>query len=148
MLYEQQLNKELGRPEGSHLESTLSRIKSVCEPLVRGMLFSKAEPLPCAITGLSGFTETFAKQGITDKQGRNLRQFDLKKRLFKYPCSYLIYSPEFAALPPMAKEYISHRLGQILNGDDKSDAFTHLTEADRVALREILTETKPELLKP
>lgn len=145
--YEQQLNKELGRPEGSHLESTMSRIKSVCDPLVRGLLFSKAEPFPCAITGTSGYAEAFSKQGVFDKKGRNLREFDLKTRLFKYPCSYLVYSPEFAALPPIAKEFVYRRLWEALSGTDKSADFAHLSEADRTAIREILSDTKPEFLQ-
>ncbi len=145
--YETQLNKELGRPAGSHLESTLSRIKSVCEPLVRGLLFYKAEPFPCPITGTSGYTEAFAKQGITDTKGRSLREFDLKKRLFKRPCSYLIYSPEFSALPPMAKEYVYRRLWEILSNTDKSADFAYLSEADCAAIREILCDTKPEFMQ-
>ena len=145
--YEKQLNKELGRPEGSHLDSTLSRIRSVCEPLVQGLLFSKAEPLPCTITGTSGYTEAFSKQGGYDKKGRNLREFDLKKRLFKYPCSYLIYSPEFSALPPMAKEYTYRRLWQVLSGTDKSADFASLSESERTSIREILCDTKPEFVQ-
>ena len=39
-----------------------------------------------------------------------LREFDLKQRLFKYPCSYLIYTESFDALPPSVKERIYRRL--------------------------------------
>src|SRR5262249_22332981 len=49
--YEAALNKDLGRPAGYRSESTLSRIKSVCEPLVKAMLFSKEATLASPITG-------------------------------------------------------------------------------------------------
>ena len=37
--------------------------------------------------------------GCGDVAGRSLRDFDLTTRLFKYPCSFLIYSPQFDGLP-------------------------------------------------
>ncbi len=43
-------------------------------------------------------------------RGRSLRDFDLHTRIFKYPCSYLIYSEAFDAIPEPAKEYIYGRV--------------------------------------
>ena len=37
-------------------------------------------------------------RGPRDRRGRSLYQLDLDRRLLKYPCSYLIYSPAFDAL--------------------------------------------------
>ncbi len=34
----------------------------------------------------------------------------------------------------------------VLDGDDRSEEFEHLSDADRSAIREILEETKPEYL--
>jgi hypothetical protein len=45
------------------------------------------------VKGVSSFAEEFAAAGPRDGQGRSLRDFDLQRRLFKHPCSYLIYSP-------------------------------------------------------
>lgn len=42
--FEQLLNRDLGRPATFHSESTTSRIKSVCEPLVKALLFVKEAP--------------------------------------------------------------------------------------------------------
>jgi hypothetical protein len=142
--YEQALNKELGRKLTGHSESTLSRVKSVAEPLTQALLFVKEAPLTDAVAGTSGFAAEFAAQGPKDLQGRSLRELDLKRRLFRYPCSYLIYSEAFDALPPLAKEYVYRRLWQVLNGEEKGPEFAHLTGADRKAVLEILLETKPD----
>lgn len=145
--YEAALNRELKEPAGQRWASTLSRIKSVAEPLVEYLLYSNEAPLTSVISGTSGFTEEFSKCGPRDSKGRSLRDFDLKTRLFKYPCSFLIYSPSFDALPLEVKNYVLVRFHEILSGKDQSKAFAHLSTADRQALLEILTETKPGLWK-
>ena len=94
-----------------------------------------------AIQGNTTFTERFSSLGPHDSQGRSLRQLDLQKRLWKYPCSYLIYSDSFKSLPIEMKSYVRNRFEQILSGEDRSEKYQHLTEADRVAVREILNET-------
>ena len=55
------------------------------------------------------------RRGPRDTKGRSLRDFDLKTRLFRYPCSYLIYSRAFDSLPGEVKDYIYERLWEILN---------------------------------
>ncbi len=143
--YQESLNKELQEPEGKMWDSTKSRLKSASEPLVEYMLFSSEVPLTHKITGSSKFTEEFAQRGPRDKQGRSLRDFDLEKRIFKYPCSYLIYSESFAALPKQAKDYVLKRLWEVLSGQDQSKPFAHLSTADRQAILEILKDTMPDL---
>jgi hypothetical protein len=141
---EAELNKALNRHEPGHTESTLSRIKSAAEPLVRYMFFSEEAELTGPVRGTSTFADEFAKRGPFDRQGRSLRDFDLQTRMFKYPCSYLIYSESFRRLPAEAKEYVYRRLGEVLSGRDESKEFTHLTGRDRRAIREILHDTLPE----
>jgi hypothetical protein len=142
--YEQTLNRELGKPANEHWDSTTSRIKSVCEPLIEYLLFCDETPLTHKIEGTSSFAAEFQQQGPRDKKGRSLRDLDLTRRMFKYPCSYLVYSPSFSALPKEAKDYVFRRLHQILTGQDQGDKFKHLSSDDRKAIREILTETLPE----
>jgi len=141
---EQTLNRELGKPANEHWDSTTSRIKSVCEPLIEYLLFCDETPLTHKIEGTSSFAAEFQQQGPRDKKGRSLRDLDLTRRMFKYPCSYLVYSPSFRALPKEAKDYVFRRLHQILTGQDQEDKFKHLSKDDRKAIREILTETLPE----
>jgi hypothetical protein len=142
--YQQSLNRELHEPADKIWDSTKSRIKSAGEPLVEYLLFSGEAELTAPIQGTSGFAETFAKVGPRDQKGRSLRDFDLHTRMFKYPCSYLIYSPSFAALPTEVKSYVLRRMQEVLSGQDQTDKFKHLSAADRTTIAEILRDTWPE----
>ena len=142
------LNRELKEPADHEWESTKTRIKAACEPLVEYLLFSSEARLTHPVQGTSGFAQQFAKDGPCDKQGRSLRELDLGTRLFKYPCSFLIYSPSFAALPSEAKAYVWRRMWEILAGQDTSPKFAHLTPDDRRAILEILRDTISDLPAP
>jgi len=104
------------------------------EELVRYMLFANEAPLEAPVKGTSGYTEEFAARGPRDPQGRSLRDFDLHTRMFKYPCSYLIYSEAFESLPKPAKEYVYRRLLDVLSGREQDPAFARLTAEDRQAI--------------
>jgi hypothetical protein len=142
--YEQALNRELNRGANYRSDSTVSRIRSVAEPLVRGLLFSGEAKLEGPASGTSGFAAEFAARGPSDPQKRSLRQFDLKERLFRYPCSYLIYSEAFDALPNEAKEYVYRRLDEVLTATQPPKEYAHLSPADREAIHQILRDTLPE----
>jgi hypothetical protein len=135
------MNEALHEKPDHVFESTPRRIKGACEPLVRAMLFCDEAKLTDAITGSSDFTRQFVDAGIKDRAGRSLRDFDLHTRLFKYPCSFLIYTDSYAALPAPAKEYIYQRLWNILTDKEAGIEFTHLSQTDRKAIREILAAT-------
>ncbi|MBA4019681.1 MAG: hypothetical protein C0483_21160 [Pirellula sp.] len=144
--YEAELNRELGEPATKRWASTDSRIKSVCEPLVRYLLMSEEALLEDPLVGTSSFAAEFSKQGPHDSRGRSLRELDLKRRLFKYPLSYLIYSKPFDALPAEAHAYIYRRLWNVLHSADADGReFRHLSPADRRAIVEIVCDTKAGL---
>jgi hypothetical protein len=145
-LYEEaDINKALGRPATERSESTARRIKNAAEPLVQYMLFSGEAQLTEPVRGTSDFTREFEHRGPCDNQGRTLRAFDLDHRLFRYPCSYLIYSRAFDELPGDVKDQVWQRLSEVLTGKDTSKEFAHLTATDRQAIREILLATHPAL---
>jgi hypothetical protein len=115
------------------------------------LLFVDEAPLPGRVQGSSGFTEKFSALGSRDSKGRSLRQFDLQRGLMRYPCSYMIYSQAFDALPVAARDAVYKRMWQILSGEEVSAPYTHLSLADRQAVVEILRETKkglPEYFQP
>lgn len=124
-------------------EAAQRKIEAPAEQLVEYLLFTNEAPLKEPVKGTSGFAEEFAARGPRDHQGRSLRDFDLSRRIFRYPCSYLIYSDDFDGIPEPAKSYIWRRLYEVLSGKDQSPAFASLSEADRKAIYEILTATKP-----
>jgi len=146
VLQSDELNRALGAPLRPLTEGSRRRIGYACEPLVEALLYSEEPPLPGPVKGNSTFAADFEKRGPFDRKGRSLRQFDLSKRLFKYPLSYLVYSRGFAGLPPEARDVVSRRLQEILSGRDDKPAFRHLSGEDRRAILDILTDTLPTLL--
>ena len=115
------------------------------EPVVEYLLFANETALTDKIVGTSGFTAEFIKQGPHDQRGRSLRELDLQTRLFKYPCSYLIYSAAFDQLPPPLKVEIYRQLWEVLNSPKTDSRFRHLSNADRRAIIEIVRDTKRDL---
>jgi hypothetical protein len=109
------------------------------------LLFVDEAPLKGRIEGSSGFDRKFAAGGPRDSKGRSLRQFDLERRLLRYPCSYMIYSAAFDALPAATRDAVYQRMWSVLTGKVRGDRYTRLTAADRQAVIEILRDTKPGL---
>ncbi|AGA30697.1 hypothetical protein [Singulisphaera acidiphila] len=143
--YEKEFNKALGEPLDQESSSARSRIRSVGEAVVHYMLFRDEVHLTDRIQGTSSFETDFAARGPRDSKGRSLRDFDLKTRIFRYPCSYLIYSRAFDSLPSAVKDYVYQRLWEILKGRGTKKDDPVLAVDDREAILEILRETKPGL---
>lgn len=121
-------------------------LNGVATEVVDYLLFVDEARLSAPVRGGSGFAERFAASGPRDTKGRSLYELDLTRRLMKYPCSYLIYSPAFDALPPTVKTSIYRRMWQILSGQEQDERYrSALSLADRRAIVEILRDTKKDL---
>jgi len=105
------------------------------EEMVAYMLFVDEAPLADPIHGTSSFTKTFLGRGPRDKRGRSLRDFDLQKRLFRYPLSYMIYSEIFDAMPVAARDRVYQRLYDVLTGKDQNPKFARLSAEDSQSIR-------------
>ena len=145
LAYDEMLNKTLENPEGTQLESTTRRIKSTGDRVVEAMLMAGEAPLTQPMAGTSGYMEIFPTVGPKDSQGRSLRDLDMATRMFKYPCSFLIYTDAFDNLPQPSRDYVLQRMFDVLTGKDTSEKFAHLSNDDRLAILEILRETKTNL---
>jgi hypothetical protein len=93
------------------------------------LVFVDEPALAAPVRGVSRFAEIFSGRGPRDREGRSLRELDLQTRLFKYRCSYMIYSPAFEALPATVRKAIYSRMSEVLE-----------KRGDRAVL-EILKET-------
>ena len=118
---------------------------SAVEELVDYLLFVDESPLPGPISGPTPFAKRFSDNAPRDTRGRSLRDLDLTRRLLKYPCSYLIYSEAFDALPADAKDAVYQRMWQVLNGYATDARYSALSADDRTAIIEVLRDTKKDL---
>jgi hypothetical protein len=121
------------------------RLQDAARELVDYLLFVDEAPLPTRLESTSGFDREFASRGPFDRQNRSLRQLDLERRLLRYPCSYMVYSAVFDALPGEAKRAVYSRMWRVLSGEEKSPRYARLPLHQRRAIVEILRDTKPDL---
>jgi hypothetical protein len=125
---------------------TAMMMSGIASELVDYLLFIDEATLTERVRGGSGFAERFSNSGPRDRKGRSLYELDLNRRLMKYPCSYLIYSPAFDALPPLAKDPIYRRMWDVLSGQEQAPQYrSALSLADRQSIVEILRDTKKDL---
>lgn len=118
------------------------RVAEAAERLADYLLFVEEAPITDGpIVGSSGFAEVFEARGHQDPGGRSLHQLDLETRLLKYPLSYMIYSPQFKALPAAPRNLVMGRINDVLSGKNTDPKYAHLTPALRTAIREILAAT-------
>lgn len=139
------IHKALGRPEEEIGDSAMGRIHAAAEEIIGYMLFTGEARLTEPVTGVSGFAESFGRGAPRDGHGRSLRDLDLKTRLPRYPCSYLIYSEAFDGMPAVVRDRIYRRLWEVLSGTDTDPRFASLSPEDRKAILEILLATKEGL---
>jgi hypothetical protein len=133
--------------KGALNDAANDRINPEIEEMLGYMLFVDEEPLKQPVAGVSTFTKTFAARGPRDAKGRSLRDFDLQKRLFRYPLSYMVYSSAFDGMPEIVRERVYQRLFDVLTGKDKSQTFARVSADDRQAVIDIFRATQPKLPK-
>ena len=131
--------------QDGRVDFAASPLRDGIREFVDYLLFADEQPLTAPIRGTTGFAEMFSALGPADTQGRSLRQLDLERRLLRYPCSYMIYTPAFTALPAEAKQAVYTRMWEILSGRDTDAKYSRITAADRAAVVDILRETLPDV---
>ncbi len=121
-----------------------AQIAMIAREVVDRLLFRDEAELTDEIRGSVVFADEFQSKGPVDSKGRSLRQFDLKTRMFKYPCSFLIYSDAFASLEPRLKSEIAIQMKDVLTRNGLDDDYAHLSASDRESILTILSETHPD----
>lgn len=140
---DQAMNKALDR-EPSHVsDSTKRRIASVGDELIRGLLFADEFALTNPVDGSSPYRDQFSKRGPFDSKGRSLYQLDLKQRLFRHGCSYLILSSQFDGLPEPVMQYVRAQMSSMLSNLQPIPSGVALDDAQRDNLQQMLKELKP-----
>ncbi len=114
--------------------------------VTRYALFADEVPLPAGgVEGDAAFKADFLHTRHAGPGNASLKDFDLKTRMFRHRCSYLIYSPVFTALPPELKQRIFRQLGAALNWTKSSADYAYLPAAEKQAIVGILRKTLPGL---
>ncbi|MEN9677050.1 MAG: hypothetical protein RIS76_2946 [Verrucomicrobiota bacterium] len=106
--------------------------------LVRYLLFADEVPLP---VGGVAEADTFKTDFLRTRravEGLSLKDLDLKTRLFRYRCSYMIYSPVFTGLPPAMKERVLGQLDRALDPDRTDGEYAYLPAEEKQVIRRIL----------
>lgn len=118
------------------------------ENVVSYLLFKDEAKLPASgIAGTAEFKRDFAAQAKRIAGGVSLRDFELRTRLFKYRCSYMIYSTVFQGLPFEMKQKVYRRLAVALDTKKLDPEYAYLSTSEKLAIRRILQETLTDLPK-
>jgi hypothetical protein len=127
---------ELGKPGADLSPEIRSLIRNQARKIVSQMLFKGEAALPeGGIEGDPGFQEAF-RANQREVAGRSLKDFQLLTRLFKYRCSYTVYSRAFAQMDPMLKDEVWQALRGALLGEN--DLAAHLPAGERAQILGIL----------
>jgi hypothetical protein len=113
--------------------------------LTRYLLFADEPRLPGPVEGDAGFKQDFLKSRRAASNGASLKDFDLRTRLFKHRCSYMIHSRVFGGLPPEMKQRVHRRLAEALNTARPDAEYSFLPDAEKSAICTILKETISDL---
>ncbi|MDB6133267.1 MAG: hypothetical protein JWM59_1510 [Verrucomicrobiales bacterium] len=147
MVRQADLRRELGDPPTDELVGTAKIIAdSHAGKILEYLLFAGEAALPeGGIEGGADFQAGFRAGRPATPDGKSLTDFQLLTRLFKYRCSYLIYSRLWDTLPPEFLALLYQRLFAILTAETPPPRFAHLSARERRDILQILRTTKPGL---
>lgn len=115
--------------------------------LTRYLLFADEARLPASVEGDPAFKSDFLRTRRVSKGGASLKDFDLKSRLFKHRCSYMIYSSVFQGMPVEMKLRVYAKLSAALDTRRPDPAFAYLPAEEKANIHRILKETLNDLPK-
>jgi hypothetical protein len=131
---------------GKLSDAQARELDAQAEIVTRYVLFADEAPLPPGgVEGDGAYKADFLRTRRATPDGISLKDFDLRTRLFKHRCSYMIYSPVFAGLPAELKQRVYRRLKVALSQAEPGKAYAYLPAAERQAIRRVLKATMPDL---
>lgn len=123
-------------------------LDQLAHELTRYILFADEIALPTGgIEGDPQFKTDFLRHRRRAENGASLKDFDLQTRLFKYRCSYMIYSTSFQGLLPPLQQRVFRRIEKALSVEKPDPEFSYLPDSEKREIAAILRDTLPEDIK-
>lgn len=120
--------------------------EELTEELARYILFVDEAKLPGqGIEGDADFVRDFQRNRRPAAGGLALKDFDLKTRIFKHRCSYMLYTDSWQKLPVVFRERVYFKMAEGLREQNPNPAYRHLEPEEKLAIRAILKDTLPGL---
>jgi hypothetical protein len=117
-------------------------VRDLINQLAEYLLFVDEAPLPVPLTPIRAFADHLRSRTPADGRGRSFAQLELVNRLLRYPCSYMVYSEAFDALPGPVRQAVYGRMREVLAGVRVPASYARISVDDRRAVEEILRNTK------
>ncbi len=143
---QQSLQRDLDEPVTAEpTGSTLRGFQSCARDVMDNLFFKGEAALPDGgIEGSEAFQTAFLAGAPKSKAGRSLREFQLLNRIFKYRCSYMVYSTTWQNLNAPFKKLLYDQLGLVLRGRDEEKRYAYLSNFERSEILKILADTLPD----
>lgn len=132
------LEKATGKEIALAKEDLRQAIARSADLLATGLLFANEIRLTSPIQGASKFANEFAERGRRNVAGRSLREFDLKARMFRLPCSYLVESSYYENLPKELRDAVDQRIRDAITGVQPIAGQHAITPAEQKSVLELL----------
>jgi hypothetical protein len=132
--------------DGKLSDAQVRELDTHAEIVTRYLLFADEAPLPPGgVEGDAAYRADFLRTRRAMAEGVSLKDFDLRRRLFKHRCSYMVYSPVFSGLPAPMKQRVYQRLSQALSLETPDKDYAYLPNSEKQTIRRILKATLTDL---
>jgi hypothetical protein len=145
--YQAGLQKAFDEPITNEPEydSVKSVFSSVTREVVDALLSKDEAALPFGIKGIPEFDRDYASEALKSRDGKSLRDLTVRRHLYRYRCSPLIYSPMFQAMPAPLKKQIFETLADALHPDATDERYGYIKADERAEIFAILHDTLPDI---
>lgn len=122
-----------------------AEIDERAQEMARYIMFADEAKFPAkGMVGDEAYVKDFLRDRKTTKAGLSLKDLDLKTRIFKYRCSYMLHADTWKAAPKELKDRVYYHMALYLR--EQPDAqHAHIPPAERLAIRSILKDTIKDL---
>lgn len=136
----------MAQGRGSLPMAAKPELEELAEELARYILFADEAALPKeGIEGDPEFIREFQRNKKSVSSGASLKDFDLQDRMFRYRCSYMLYTDSWQKLPTALRERVYFKMAEGLRDQNANPAYAHLPPEEKRTIRTILKETLPGL---